>query len=82
MTGSGDTSEIDEFTLDEAEDAAEDDAAVADEREGSEVEDDDEDAEGQQYPPVGSDLQLNASDSDPSAGASDIGGVSPGPGDS
>lgn len=82
MTGSGDTSEIDEFTLDEADDVADDDADVAEEREGADVDDDTDDGDGDPYPPVGTDLDLNASDRDPTAGASDIGGVSPGPGDS
>jgi hypothetical protein len=77
MTGAGDTSEIDEFTLDEAEDVADESADVADD-----VEDDDESADGTDapLPDVGVDVQLNTSDADPTAGASDIGGVSPGDG--
>jgi hypothetical protein len=78
MTGAGDTSEIDEFTLDEAEDVADESADVADD-----VEDDDESGDGTDapLPDVGVDVQLNTDDPDPTAGGSDIGGVTPGPGD-
>ena len=75
MTGAGDTSEIDEFTLDEADDVVDEELDIADD-----VEDDDE--SGTPLPPVGTDVQIDTSDPDPTAGASDIGGVSPGPGNS
>ena len=80
MTGSGDTSEIDEFTLDEATDIVDDDEDVAEELEGVDVDDQADDGQGDPFPPVGTDLQLDTSDTDPTAGASDVGGVSPGPG--
>jgi hypothetical protein len=80
MTGAGDGDEIDEFNLDEADDVAEEDADVADELEGGDVDGDPDDGDGAPVPPVGTDVQLDTSDPDPTAGASDIGGVSPGPG--
>lgn len=76
MTGAGDTSEIDEFTMDEAEDVGEEIDDVSDD-----IIDDDESADGTgaPLPPVGVDVQVNVDDPDPTAGASDVGGVSPGP---
>jgi hypothetical protein len=75
MTGAGDTSEIDEFTLDEGDDVVDEELDVTDDAE-------DDDESGTPLPPVGTDVQIDTSDPDPSAGASDIGGASPGPGDS
>lgn len=77
MTGAGDTSEIDEFTLDEADDVADEEVDV-----GDDVEDDDQSEDGTDapLPDVGVDVQFPLNDPDPTAGASDVGGVSPGPG--
>ncbi len=78
MTGAGDTSEIDEFTLDEAEDVADEAADV-----GDDLADDDEsdDGTGAPVPPVGTDVQAYANDPDPTAGASDVGGLAGTPND-
>jgi hypothetical protein len=74
MTGAGDTSEIDEFTLDEAEDVADEAVDIEDD-----LEDDDE--SGTPVPPVGTDVQFPLNDPDPTAGASDIGGLAGTPDD-
>ena len=74
MTGAGDTSEIDEFTLDEADDVVDEEVDVEDD-----LEDDDE--SGTPVPPVGTDVQFPLNDPDPTAGASDVGGVAPSPDD-
>ncbi len=74
MTGAGDDSEIDEFTLDEADDVASEDVDVVDDIE-------DDDASGTPVPPVGTDVQFPLTDPaplndpDPTAGASDVGGL-------
>jgi hypothetical protein len=74
MTGAGDTSEIDEFTLDEGDDVVDEELDVTDDAQ-------DDDESGTPVPPVGTDVQIDT-DPDPSVGASDIGGASPAPPDS
>ena len=76
MTGAGDTSEIDEFTLDEADDVVDEEVDVGDDLEDDDQSDDGTDAP---LPPVGTDVQFPLNDPDPTAGASDIGGVAPSP---